>query len=143
VGVARWNPSRDNGAVLRLKILVVDDSLDVRDTTAEILAMEGHELTVASDGLDALRCVDAGLVPDVVIVDLFMPRMDGATFLRSLGDRLASKPRVVVATGVRSPHLQRLVGADAVLFKPYLPRDLLRAVTGRVTSEPSPSRSGS
>lgn len=111
------------------KVLVVEDDRDLRDTTADILALSGHEYVVAEDGIEALRRVDEGFTPDVVLIDLLMPRMDGATLIEKLRERaVGPRPRTVVVTGVRSRHVQRLLGADAVLFKPYEAEELLRVI---------------
>ena len=59
-----------------MRILVVDDEKSVADTLAMILEGEGHEVAAAYDGLDALRKLDS-LVPDCVISDVIMPRMNG------------------------------------------------------------------
>jgi CheY-like chemotaxis protein len=113
------------------RVLVVDDEPDVRDTTAEVLVLAGHAAATAADGAEALRRMDEGFAPDVVLLDLLMPGMDGPLFLEELRARLASPPRVIVMTGVHSEHLKRLLRVSAVLFKPIDPSDLLAAVADR------------
>jgi CheY-like chemotaxis protein len=111
------------------RILVVDDDLDHRESAADILRLAGHEVLTAASGFEALERVAAGFHPRVVVLDLLMPGMDGAT-LRTKLDELPPdlRPRRIVVTGVCSPHVKRLLAPDGVLFKPYSPHDLLDAV---------------
>jgi CheY-like chemotaxis protein len=117
-------------------VVVVDDEPDLRETTAQVLEMAGHTVVIAAEGADALRRIEEGFAPDVVVLDLLMPGMDGPLFLEKLRERLPTPPRVVVVTGLHSDHLKRLLEVSTVLFKPYEPRDLLAAVAGRGTVRP-------
>jgi CheY-like chemotaxis protein len=78
---------RDNAPAPRL-VLVVDDSLTVRRVTTRMLAREGYLVATAKDGLDALGQIEDA-VPDLVLVDIEMPRMDGF----ELTGRLRANPR--------------------------------------------------
>ena len=64
-------------------ILVVDDSRDSREPLAKLLRMDGHGVDCAGDGIEALEAVDKRS-PDLILLDLMMPRMDGLTFLKQL-----------------------------------------------------------
>ena len=78
---------------------------------------------------EVLAHVDAGAVPHVLVLDLMMPVMDGASLLEELGARgLRERVRVVVATGVASPLVRRLVEANRYLFKPFDAGELRAAV---------------
>ena len=81
-------------------ILVVDDDSNVRSLYADALEESGHHVMTATDGLDAMRRLNDGLVPCVVLADVRMPRMDGFELARAVGrdPRLAPVP-VVVMTG--------------------------------------------
>ena len=81
-------------------VLVVDDDSNVRSLYVDALEESGHHVITASDGLDAMRRLNDGAEPCVVLADVRMPRMDGFELARALGrdPRLASMP-VVVMTG--------------------------------------------
>lgn len=79
-------------------VLVVDDDRDIVDAMAEILAAEGHRVLVAMNGRDALE-IARGERPDLVLLDLEMPEMDGRAFLAAVGGvpALCGVPIVVVS----------------------------------------------
>ena len=88
----------DAGGGLRRPVLVVDDDRDIRETLAEILVDEGYEVHTARNGLEGLTLV-ASEQPGLVLLDLFMPVMDGAEFRRQqLRDpAIAEVPVVVIS----------------------------------------------
>jgi len=107
------------------RVLIVDDELDIRETIAELLRLEGHEPFEATDGEQALvRCRQ--LRPDLVLLDLMMPGMNGWDFRKAqLRDpAIASIPVVVVSAVARSRDLP----ADGFLQKPFSLDDLLALV---------------
>lgn len=114
-----------------LSALVVDDVLDNRDLYGEYLRASGFRVDEAEDGQEALDKVALDR-PDVVIMDLSMPRLDGWEATR----RLKADPKtkgivIVVVTGHATPEdLERAkaTGADGVVVKPCLPLDLLTLV---------------
>ena len=120
----------DDDAAAR-RILVVDDVEDNRDLYATYFAHWGFHAEQASDGEEALAIV-AKRAPDVVIMDLSMPRLDGWEATRLI----KSNPRttqviVIVVTGNTTPanlEAARAAGADAVCAKPCLPKELLDCV---------------
>lgn len=67
-----------------MKLLVVDDNAVSAETIAELLRIEGHTVEVAGNGFSALALLDVGLPPDVIILDLRMPSMNGGEFLARL-----------------------------------------------------------
>ncbi|MDA0706027.1 MAG: response regulator [Proteobacteria bacterium] len=69
-----------------LKILVVDDSKTIRRTAETLLTKEGCQVFTAIDGLDALSKI-ADHQPDLIFVDIMMPRLDGGVDRRSIGQR--------------------------------------------------------
>jgi two-component system response regulator MprA len=109
-----------------LHVLVVEDDADTRNNLADILIEEGCEVDVAANGQEALEQVKAGL-PDVILLDLNMPVMDGWAFreaLRNLDQ--ADRARIIVLTAdFQSREKARRLGARACLTKPFELDDLL------------------
>ena len=82
------------------KLLVVDDEPAIRLLMQAILSQEGHDVDTASDGVEALASVEKEL-PDVILLDLAMPQMDGWRFLEELRNRgLRSKVRVIIVSAM-------------------------------------------
>jgi two-component system, OmpR family, alkaline phosphatase synthesis response regulator PhoP len=115
------------------RVLVVEDTPDLREAMALLLRTDGHDVVVAENGRAALEVIAQGPRPDVALVDLLMPEMDGPSFVERLrGDPELAAIRIVVVTAVASPHVQRLVRADAHVFKPFDSRELLQVVRGLI-----------
>jgi CheY-like chemotaxis protein len=109
------------------KILLIEDDPDLAEVVAEVLLMEGYRLSRASDGRAALELLANRELPDLILLDLMMPNMNGWEFREAqLRDtRLAKIPVVVLsATGERS----RPIDAVLVLRKPVTLDELLSAV---------------
>lgn len=109
----------------RARILVVEDEPDLREVLLEWLEIKGYEAAEAADGLEAVSLLEAGLEPDVILLDLTMPRMNGWRFL----DWLRAAPRhrdrrVLVASAYAKD--APLAEADATLVKPFRPDALAR-----------------
>lgn len=80
------------------QILVVDDEPDVRELFNITLTMAGHNTETARDGMEAVDKLAVG-VPDLVLLDLMMPRLDGFQLLDHIRENMSSKPmRVLIAT---------------------------------------------
>ncbi len=109
-------------------IMVVDDSLTVRKITGRLLTREGFKVMQAKDGLDALEVL-AGEIPDVMLLDIEMPRMDGFELTRNMkGDpRLAHIPIIMITSRTAEKHRDRAreLGVDLYLGKPYQEDELL------------------
>ncbi len=99
-------------------ILVVEDEPELREMMAMLLTVEGFAPTTANNGEDALRQLRGGLEPQLILLDLMMPVMNGWQFReeQQRDPRLAAIP-VVIVTALAVSHPQAL-GADAVLTKP-------------------------
>jgi len=99
-------------------VLVVDDDPDILDAVSEILADEGYRVARARHGAEGLERIAAER-PALVLLDLMMPVMDGATFARILRERGGTRLPVVLlsADGRRERALE--VAADAFLPKPF------------------------
>jgi DNA-binding response OmpR family regulator len=114
-----------------LSALVVDDSQVIRDLIAVNLQLEGFEVTTAGDGEEALRLA-ADIVPDVITLDVMMPRLSGLdTLVRLRADpRTASVPVVMVTGRAQPADVARgeELGVDAYLTKPFEPAELIEVV---------------
>jgi CheY-like chemotaxis protein len=112
-----------------LRVLVVDDNEALRENLAECLAGEGYEVAAAPDGSAALDLLSAHPVPDVVLMDLAMPGLDG----RELAQAIRASPRLsglrlVLITGHGDVELAPQLPVDVVLRKPFGIRELLEAM---------------
>lgn len=122
------------------KVLVVDDHADARESLAMVLRDRGHTVTAVPNGREALSEVLAD-TPDVILLDLMMPEMDGPSFLEVLRSylRIQSLP-VVVITGVSdSPMIDRARAAkvNTILVKSKAtPDDILRAIDNALVRHP-------
>ncbi|NUR06628.1 MAG: response regulator [Nocardioidaceae bacterium] len=115
-----------------LRALVVDDSVVVRGLIGVNLELEGFEVRTAEDGLEALEVLETWL-PDVITVDVMMPRLGGFDLIARLraDPRTATLP-VVVVTGraqATDRDLGLRLGADDYVSKPFEPGDLVETVT--------------
>ncbi|HXH22127.1 MAG TPA: ATP-binding protein [Dehalococcoidia bacterium] len=120
------------------RVLVVDDEESIRLLLRDILEMDGHTVEVGSSGIEAWQLVDASAPFDVIITDMKMPGMDGATFYRELRQKdpaLAS--RIIFITGdTVSPDTRSFLQtvSNPVLSKPFKIGPLREAMD-RVTAE--------
>ena len=109
------------------RIYVVDDEPDMVELLATILKGEGHEVETYTDGRAALARV-LEEPPDLLLLDLMMPDLDGFELLKLL--RLDSRGRnvVVLVVSARTGHRAQLetlqLGANAYIYKPFSPREL-------------------
>lgn len=110
------------------EILVVDDFEDTLALYEALLTDDGHRVRTVNNGVDALRMVDE-LEPELVLLDVSMPGMDGVEVLRRLRARRGGGPSVLMLTAARrEPHAIEAglkEGADAYLTKPIDSRELL------------------
>ena len=108
-------------------VLIVDDSQDVRELYTEYLHYTGFRVLTASDGEGALE-VAHRIRPDVIVLDLSMPRLDGINATSRLRqDRRTYRIPVILLTGYPARAIERgalEAGANAFLTKPCLPEDL-------------------
>ena len=120
------------------EVLIVDDSLSVRQVLARLMERNGWQPLVARDGQDAVEILQqASQLPDAAIVDLEMPRMDGYELTRSLQSQAAYReiPIVVLTTRAGEKHRRKAfdLGASDYLIKPFQEKTLLETIR-RATS---------
>ncbi len=112
-------------------VLIVDDSLTVRKITSRLLAREGFAVATAKDGIDALQLIGEQ-APDVILVDIEMPRMDGFEFTKTLkGERRhADIPIIMITSRTAEKHRNRAkeLGVNVYLGKPYQEEELLKNI---------------
>lgn len=132
-GPAIVQPAR---MVLAPTVLVVDDSVTVRKVTQRLLHREGYTVLLARDGLEALQVLEENL-PDIVLLDIEMPRMDGFELAARLQEqpRLAGIPVVMISSRTADKHREHAarLGVQAFLGKPYDESELLELI-GRLTT---------
>ena len=118
-----------------MRILVVDDEPFIRMTVAMLLRLEGHEVSVAADGLEGLRAASDAR-PDVILTDLYMPGLDGRQLLAAVrADPALAHTHVVLLTGdTEAPPVDVEPGAvpDGLLTKPFQ-RDQLLSILNALT----------
>ena len=99
-------------------VMVVDDSLTVRKITGRLLEREGFEVVVAKDGVDALEQL-LERVPDVILSDIEMPRMDGFDLARNIrnDERLKTVPIIMITSRLADKHREyaRKIGVEHYL----------------------------
>jgi PAS domain S-box-containing protein len=109
------------------RVLVVDDNIDAAESTAMILRMAGHSVQLAYDGPEVLRVVDEAL-PDVIVLDIAMPGMNGYEIAKKLRERNApGRPLLIALTGYGQDSDRRRAsdaGFDHHLTKPVDPAAL-------------------
>lgn len=110
-------------------VLLVEDDLDTRDALRTVLEDAGWSVRVAADGQAALRLLD-GYTPDVITLDLMMPRMDGIQFRETqLSDPRLRRIPIVVITGFQAPRsATALLAGVPILRKPLDVAVLLRTL---------------
>lgn len=113
------------------RILIVEDFADSRDMYIEFLEAQGFEVAGAEDGLAALKSIESA-PPDVVVLDVALPKLDGLSVLRRLraDPRYANLPVLTLSASLGTDYhkLAMAAGATAALEKPCLPDELLEAV---------------
>lgn len=118
-----------------LKILVVDDSKTIRRTAETLLSKEGCQVFTAIDGFDALSKI-ADHQPDVIFVDIMMPRLDGYQTCSLIKHNKVFKETPVIMLsskdGLFDRARGRIVGSEQYLTKPFTKDELLGAISNQI-----------
>ena len=135
---AMAEPAPEAAPVTRLPtVMVVDDSLTVRKITGRLLAREGYQVLTAKDGVEALEMLNEAR-PDVMLVDIEMPRLDGFDLTRNIraDAQLKSIPIIMITSRTAEKHRKYAfeIGVNHYLGKPYQEEELLKLVAGYVST---------
>jgi chemosensory pili system protein ChpA (sensor histidine kinase/response regulator) len=120
-------------------VMVVDDSITMRKVTGRVLERNNMEVLTAKDGVDAVEKM-AERVPDLVLLDIEMPRMDGYEVAQNMRSdpRLKDVPIIMITSRTGDKHRQRAmdIGVNRYLGKPYQENELMRNVFEMLGLEP-------
>jgi twitching motility two-component system response regulator PilG len=127
--------SNANRSLSGLKILVVDDSKTIRRTAETLLSKEGCQVFTAIDGFDALSKI-ADHQPDLIFVDIMMPRLDGYETCSLIKHNKVFKETPVIMLsskdGLFDRARGRIVGSEQYLTKPFTKDELLGAISNQL-----------
>ena len=130
----------------RPKILIVEDEKDIRDLVELHLRKADFETVTAADGREAFEKIKS-LRPDLMILDLMLPQLDGKELAKLLKSREETKSIPIVMLTAKSEEVDRIVGfelgADDYITKPFSPRELVlrvKAVLKRSEKKPEAAR---
>jgi two-component system chemotaxis response regulator CheY len=120
------------------KVLVVEDDRDIRESLRDLLEMEGIEAATASEGLEAFEQLKSGSrLPDLIILDLMMPGMDGYQFRElQLADPTLSSIPVLLMTADGNLEIKKMkIGARMAIRKPLEISNLLKIINENFSTE--------
>jgi CheY-like chemotaxis protein len=124
--------NEDIGPARPLRVVVCEDAKDICDLAANLLRADGHTVFQATSGGKAIELIEAER-PDVALVDLALPDIDGSTVARTVRDRLGARaPHLVAITALTAPPRPEF---DEYLMKPAS-REHMPCVLARVPREP-------
>ena len=117
--------------ISNVKVMVIDDSKSIRRTAETLLKKAGCEVVTANDGFEALAKI-ADTNPDIIFVDIMMPRLDGyqTCALIKNNSRFKSTPVIMLSSkdGLFDKAKGRIVGSDKYLTKPFSKEELLGSI---------------
>jgi len=129
--------SESDDALKGLKVMVVDDSKTIRRSAENLLTKAGCEVITAGDGFESLAKI-AEHEPDIIFVDIMMPRLDGyqACALIKNNSKFKNTPVIMLTSkdSIFDRARGRLVGSEQYLTKPFSREDLLGAIKEHVAS---------
>lgn len=119
-----------------MHMLVVDDEVDIANMLAEYFRMEGYEVTTANNGAEALAAASTGIAPDILLLDVNMPGLDGFEVCRRLREHLSCP---IIFLTARVEDVDQLdgfaAGADDYVLKPFSLEVLGRRVAAHMARE--------
>lgn len=117
-------------------ILIIEDEHDLRVSLRDLLEQSGYAVLSASHGAAALELIESGPAPDLIVLDLKMPIMDGHAFLdRIREDARLARVKTLVLTADRSA--KQPAGACCLLLKPAEPDEILARIRGCLAPHPA------
>lgn len=112
-------------------ILVIEDDAAVRTLLEKSLTAKGYRVTLARDGLEGLTYLESGR-PDIIVVDIMMPRVDGMTFVRAIKGHTDTKPIPVIFLTAKNDPRSMIeginVGAKFYVTKPFQMDELVSKI---------------
>ncbi len=130
----------NTNSIAGLKVMVIDDSNTIRRSAEIFLTQAGCKVILAEDGFDALAKI-ADHQPDVIFVDIMMPRLDGyqTCALIKKNPRFAPTPVIMLSSngGLFDRARARMVGADEYLTKPFTKESMLKTVGAHAPQQAS------
>ncbi|MBT4159986.1 MAG: response regulator, partial [Gammaproteobacteria bacterium] len=125
------------------KVMIVDDSVTVRKVTSRLMERQGYEVITAKDGVDAMEQLQEAR-PDVILLDIEMPRMDGFEVLRSVrrDDAIKDLPIIMITSRTGEKHKQQAMelGVNEYLGKPFQEASLLATIENVIESAKAKSQ---
>ena len=125
-------------ALTGLKVMVIDDSKTIRRSAENLLNKEGCQVVTASDGFEALAKI-AEHKPDIIFVDIMMPRLDGYQTCALIKHNSMFKTTPVIMLSSKDSIFDRargrIVGSEQYLTKPFTKEDLLSAIKEHVVQD--------
>ena len=121
------------------RIMVVDDSITIRKVTERMLKKNNYDVVLAKDGLDAFNQINNGDIPDLMLLDIEMPRMDGFELAKNLMGSAATAhlPIVMITSRTGEKHKSRALGLGVKRYmgKPFSDVELLAAIEELLDAE--------
>jgi CheY-like chemotaxis protein len=117
-------------------ILIVEDEREIAEGLAELLSEAGHGTRIAPDGVQGLRRIAEG-VPDLILLDVEMPILDGPGMARALATERSGRPPIPIVVVSASPHIRRLaerIGTPHFVKKPFSLDRLIEVVNQALAS---------
>lgn len=115
-------------AFVRQRVLLVEDNRSALTGLFTLLSDAGFIVLTATDGDDAINFIEHGMRPDVIVLDLLMPKVSGWEVIEHLQHDVELREIPVVVMTALEPDAANVVGADVVLYKPIQPAQLLEVV---------------
>ena len=129
--------AEDSAGVSGLKVMVIDDSKTIRRTAENLLKKEGCDVVTAVDGFEALSKI-AEHKPDIIFVDIMMPRLDGYQTCALIKNNRMFKATPVIMLSSKDSIFDRargrIVGSEQYLTKPFTKEDLIGAIKEHTAS---------
>lgn len=121
-----------------MRVLIVEDEFEIGESVKSILEEEGYEAFLASDGKEAIELLKKIPIPQIILTDVMMPKMDGYQFLENLRNDESYKKIPVIFMSAGNPReLESRLKWNAFLKKPFNIEDLVELVNSTAKDEGS------